>query len=306
LSNKILITGGTGFIGYHLAKKCLSFGWSVTSISTRKPSNDRRLKYVKYLICDIANKKNLQKKIDQNFDYVVNLAGYVDHSNKKKTLKSHYNGCKNLAIIFKGSKIKKFIQIGSCIEYGKQKSPQKEDENIFNKTYSVYGKAKLMSTRFLLNLYKESNFPVTILRLYLVYGTHQDPNRIIPITIMNSLKNNEFECSKGTQIRDFLYIDDLISAIIKVLKSKKSIGEIFNIGSGKPIMIRNIIYKIHKIIKSGKPLFGKIKFRRDEIMKLYPNTSKIKRILSWKQKININVGLKKTILFYKKKYVQES
>jgi len=306
LRKKILITGGTGFIGYHLAKKCLKLKWLVTSVSTNKPLKLRKLPSVKYLYFDISKIKSIKKKLSKDFDYVVNLAGYVDHTKSNKVMKSHYLGCKNLSMFFKESKIKKFVQIGSCIEYGKKKSPQKEDKNIFNKTYSVYGKAKLMSTRFLLNLYKESNFPVTILRLYLVYGTHQDPNRIIPITIMNSLKNNEFECSKGTQIRDFLYIDDLISAIIKVLKSKKSIGEIFNIGSGKPIMIRNIIYKIHKIIKSGKPLFGKIKFRRDEIMKLYPNTSKIKKILSWKQKININVGLKKTIAFYKKKYVQES
>ena len=111
MSKKILITGGTGFIGYHLAKKCLSYGWSVTSISTKKPSKYRKLKNVNYLICDITNKKNLQKKINQSFNYVVNLAGYVDHSKRQKTLKSHYNGCKNLASIFLNKKINKFIQI---------------------------------------------------------------------------------------------------------------------------------------------------------------------------------------------------
>ena len=248
-------------------------------------------------------KNTLLKILPSNFDYVVNLAGYVDHSKRVKTLKSHYLGCKNLANIFSQKKIKKFVQIGSCVEYGKIKSPQKENKINNQKIYSVYGFAKLKSSKFLINLYEKFNFPVTILRLYLVYGSHQDPNRIIPITIINSLKNNEFECSQGTQMRDFLYIDDLIKAIIKVLKTKKSNGEIINIGSGKPIMVKNIIYKVSKIVKGGKPLFGKIKFRRDEIMKLYPNISKAKKILNWKQKTNINDGLKKTIAFFKKKYV---
>ena len=87
MSKKILITGGTGFIGYHLAKKCLKLNWSVTSLSTKNPKKYRKLKKVKYLICDISNKTDLQKKIKNNYDYVVNLAGYVDHTNKIKTTK---------------------------------------------------------------------------------------------------------------------------------------------------------------------------------------------------------------------------
>ena len=88
-----------------------------------------------------------------------------------------------------------------------------------------------MSTKFLLNLNKKFNFPVTILRLYLVYGPHQDTNRLIPITITNALNNKKFNCSKGNQLRDFIYIDDLINVILKVLKNKKLDGEIINIGS---------------------------------------------------------------------------
>ena len=81
-----MIIGGTGFIGYHLAKKCLNKNWQVVSISTSKPSKLRFLKGVQYLIADISKKKDLKKKIKQNFDYVVNFGGHVDHSNKKKKL----------------------------------------------------------------------------------------------------------------------------------------------------------------------------------------------------------------------------
>ena len=296
---KILITGGTGFIGYHLAKKCLKLNWSVTSLSTKNPTKIRKLKKIKYLISDISKKSDLKKIININYDYVVNLAGYVDHSKKKKTLYSHYNGCRNISEIFLRKKIKKFIQIGSSIEYGRNLSPQKENLNN-TKTFSVYGKAKLMSTNYLLSLYKKHHFPVSVLRLYLVYGPYQDRNRVIPIVIDNALKSKEFDCSLGTQFRDFVYIDDVVNGIIKSLKTKKNNGQIINLGSGKPIMIKDVILKICKIIGSGKPQFGKIKFRKDEIKNLYPSIVKAKKIVNWRPKVKINFGLKKTINFYKK------
>ena len=84
LKNNILIIGGTGFIGYHLAKKSLKKGWQVTSISSHPPKKIRYLPKVKYIRCNITNKKLLKRSIRKPFDYVVNLGGYVDHSNKKK------------------------------------------------------------------------------------------------------------------------------------------------------------------------------------------------------------------------------
>ena len=68
--NRILITGGTGFIGYHLAKKCVSLNWLVDSISTKSPPNERKLKKVKYLKIDISKKKDLIKSLSKDYDYV--------------------------------------------------------------------------------------------------------------------------------------------------------------------------------------------------------------------------------------------
>lgn len=295
----ILIAGGTGFIGFHLAKACLKKNYEITSLSTKRPTKVKKLKNVKYLICDITKKNDLELKIKKKYDYVINLAGYVDHSKKKKTIRSHYNGCLNLANFFLKKKIKRFIQIGSSIEYGKQRSPQKENKLNLQKTYSAYGYSKLLSTKYLLSLYRKNNFPVTILRLYLVYGPFQDFNRLIPITISNCLKNRAFDCSSGSQLRDFLYIDDLMNALFKILKTNKTIGEIINIGSSKPIKVKNLIKDIQFIIQKGKPNFGKIKLRNDEIKYLYPDISKIKNLTKWLPKTELKKGLKKTINYYK-------
>ena len=118
--------------------------------------------------------------------------------------------------------------------------------------------------------------------------------------INNSLRGNKFNCSPGFQFRDFLYIDDLISAIYKSLKSNKNNGEVINIGSQKPIKIKKLILKIVKLVGKGEPNFSKIKIRLDEPLKLYPDITKAKRILNWSPKYSLEKGLIKTINYYKK------
>jgi UDP-glucose 4-epimerase len=296
LKEKILILGGTGFIGYHLAKEALRRGFQVSSLSKNPPVKKRYLKKVKYIIADISNKSLISRKLKKDFKYVVNLAGYVDHSDKIKTYKSHHLGCKNISNFFLKEKIKKFVQVGSSMEYGLVKSPQKENYKCQPK--SIYGRAKFLSTNYLLNLYKKKKFPVTIVRLYQVYGPHQDLNRFIPIVINSCKYNRDFPCSHGRQFRDFLYISDLIEAFFLILKNPKVNGEIFNIGFGKTLKIKTIIHKVLSYFKSGNPQFGKIKLRKEEQTKIYPDISKAKTILNWKPKISFLKGLAKTIQYY--------
>ena len=300
LKNNILIVGGTGFIGYHLAKQSLKKGWKVTSISSNLPKKIRYLSKVKYIRCDITNKKLLKRSIREHFDYVVNLGGYVDHSNRKKTFKSHYEGCKNLTEIFLKKRPLSYIQIGSSLEYGNSNSPQKENIKCSLKSIkSIYGRAKLLSSRYIIELFKKKNFPSTVLRLYLVYGPRQDINRFLPITIKGCLKNKKFPCSKGDQLRDFVYVDDAVEAMIKALTNKNSKGQIINIGSGKPRKIKNVIEKVKKISKGGYPQYGMFKVRKFEIPKLYPNVTKAKKKINWRPKISFEKGLRRTINSFK-------
>lgn len=292
---KILIIGGTGFIGYHLAKKCINKNFKVTSLSKNPPKKIRFVKKVKYIICDINDEKKLKKSIASNFNYIVNLGGYVNHQNKRETYRSHYLGLKNLTNFFKDKKIKKFIQIGSGMEYGRLRSPQKEHFRCQPK--SIYALSKFLSTEHLLSLYKKEKFPAVILRLYQVYGPNQDKNRLIPIIIDGCKHDKSFPCSSGEQFRDFLFIDDLIDSLLICLDAKVE-GKIINIGSGEAINVKEIIKKIVKLYKSGRPLFGKIKLRKEEMIKVYPSLLNARRLLGWKAKVPFDKGILKTISFY--------
>lgn len=302
MTKKALIIGGTGFIGYHLSKKCLKNNYSVTSISQKKPVKLRYLKKVKYIFCDISKKKKLYNKLKKkNFDIVVNLGGYVDHSKKIKTYKSHYIGCKNLIDYFVKKNPKKFVQIGSSLEYGNLPSPQKEKyKTNLNNLKSTYSIAKLKATRYSLYNFKKKNFPIVVFRLYLTYGPLQDLNRLIPIVINNCLKNESFNTSYGNQLRDFLYIDELVNLIFKSFNNKKINGKVINVGSGKPVKIKFIINFIHNYLKKGKPIFGGLKLRKDEQLKIFPNNNLLKKYFKWSPNISIKKGLVKTINYYKK------
>lgn len=304
MKKKILIIGGTGFIGFNLIKKLKKLNYSVSSISLKKPYKIRKVKNVKYFTCDISKKKNINKVLDnKNYNFIVNLGGYVDHTNKKKTYNSHYLGLKNLANYFIKKNIIKFIQIGSSLENGKIKSPQKENYN--SKVVdikSVYGKSKLLASKYLLKMNRDYKFPSTIFRLFQTYGPGQEPNRVISFSILQCLQNKKFPCSNGNQFRDFIFIEDVINLIILSLKNKKSNGKIYNLGFGKPVKIKTTINKINKIIKKGKPLFGKIKLRKDEMKFIYSNIEELRKDFNWKPLVSINRGLIKTIKFEQKNY----
>lgn len=298
MKKKLLIVGGTGFLGHHLAKKCRT-KFNLTSISLNKPKKEKKIKGVRYLIADISKKDHLIKKIKTNFDIVINLGGYINHKNKDLAVKTHLNGCKNLVNFFKNKNIELFIQIGSSTEYGKQKSPNLENMKCNPRT--IYAQSKLDASKYLINFFKKYSFPFVILRFYQVYGPEQKQDRLIPMVINSCLENSRFNCSSGIQVKDFLYITDAIDAISKCFNNNKIIGKIINVGSGQKISIKNLILKIIREIGFGKPIFGVLKMRSDEPKKSYPSIKKAKKILLWKPKISLEKGLRMTISYYKDK-----
>ena len=125
----------------------------------------------------------------------------------------------------------------------------------------------------------------------------------MPSSIVHLLKNKKFICSDGTQLRDFLYIDDLISLFKLILTKNKYPNCVLNVGSGKQFKIISILKKIKKNIGKGELKSGSISMRKDETVNNYPSILKVKRIYNWRPKVNLSSGLRKTILFYKKNIV---
>ena len=244
LKNKsLLVVGGTGFIGTVLLKKANKLGMTTTSLSLNKPISTNLIDNTHYVIDDTSNLENLQKVfLDKKFNYVVNLAGYINHdlisSGGFSIIESQLSLLNNLVSIFNAKELIRFIQIGSSDEYGLNKSPQKEicrEDPI-----SPYSFAKVMNTHYLQMLNKTENFPAIILRLFLVYGPHQKMNRLVPHVIKSCIQNKNFTLSEGNQIKDFTYIDDAVDFILLSFIKPNIEGNIINIGSGKPVSVKKL------------------------------------------------------------------
>jgi nucleoside-diphosphate-sugar epimerase len=298
LKNRILIVGGTGFIGTHIVKEALIRGLQVTIISKNHRALSDRIKDVKYLQVDISNQDNLYNQLkDKTFQYVINLGGYVDHSNYSSggdiVFNVHFNGTKSLINCINKDVLKSFIQIGSSDEYGANDAPQIESQREF--PISPYSLAKTSSTHFLQMLYRTEQLPVVILRPFLVYGPGQGMERFIPQVIKGCIQGKKFPISEGRQLRDFCFIDDFVISVFSSIDNTKAFGEVINIASGKPISIKNVVNKIQNIITIGSPQFGYTSYRAGENMELFADITKAKKLLKWEPKVSLEEGLKKTI-----------
>ena len=299
-SPHLLVIGGTGFIGHHLLKSVQQKGWQMTSVSLNPPTKDRFVTGVSYLYFDLSNRGLVKKYLAEDFDYVVNLCGYINHKlfkdGGRNLIDTHFITIQNLVEVLPRNKLKRFVQIGSSDEYGNASAPQ--NEKMREQPISPYSLAKVASTHFLQMLHRTENFPAVILRLFLTYGPGQDAGRFLPQIICSCLNNDTFPVSAGTQLRDFCYIDDTVSAIFHALEKQEVNGEVLNVASGEPVKIRDMIEKVCTLTGSGKPQYGKVSYRPGENMALYANISKEKKILQWEPRTNIDIGLQKTINYY--------
>jgi nucleoside-diphosphate-sugar epimerase len=303
-SDRILVIGGTGFIGRHLTQKCLNYSSFVTSLgltnSTEKKSS---IPGVEHIQTDISDRGKLKSVLNgKSYDYVFNLGGYIDHTpyfrGGHKVLESHFIGATNIINCLDRKRLKCFVQIGSSDEYGNKPAPQREDMR--ECSISTYSFSKTATSHFIQMLHFTERFPGVVARLFLVYGPGQDHKRFLPQIVLACLKGEAIETTEGRQIRDFCYVDDVVEGLIRSAVIPQAKGHIINIASGKPVFIRDMINKVVGIVGKGKPLLGARPYRTGENMELFADINLAKSLLSWEPCITLEDGLKRTIDYYKK------
>ncbi|MFZ3122446.1 MAG: NAD-dependent epimerase/dehydratase family protein [Thermodesulfovibrionales bacterium] len=301
--DKVLIVGGTGFIGRHLAEKCLRDTSYVTCLGLGgKAETVLFTDKVEFLHADIGNKSQLKAVLSsRRFNYVFNLAGYIDHTpylkGGRRLIESHLTGLMNLIDYLDISSLKCFIQAGSSDEYGNAPSPQRE--TMRERPISPYSFAKAAASHFMQMLSDREGFPGVVLRFFLVYGPAQDNKRFLPQIINACLMNSDFKTSEGKQLRDFCFVDDVVEAMLMAALSPDARGHIINIASGVPVSIREVVKKVVTMTGGGKPLWGSYPYREGENMELYADISLAKSLIGWEPNVAFEDGLKKTIDYYR-------
>ncbi len=295
---KCLVTGGCGFLGSHLVESLLSKNHTVTVIDNLSTGNLDNIKNfrnkIKLVNADIANSSKI-KKFFKKVDWVFHLAARADIvpsiENPKKYFDANVVGTFNILQECRNKKIKKFIYIASSSSYGIPKKYPTNEKSLIECKYP-YALTKYLGEELVMHWGKVYNLPVISLRCFNIYGTRSRTSgtygAVIGVFLGQKINKKPFTVvGDGNQKRDFTYVSDVVDAIIKSAKSKVN-NQIFNIGSGKTVSVNNLI----KLI-GGKKIF--IPKRPGEPNITFADISKIKKIINWKPKISIEVGMKKVL-----------
>ena len=310
----ILITGGAGYIGSHIAEQLVNTKNNIIIIDNLVTGFKRLInKNTKFFKVDLKNKRLLKKIIYQNkIDTIIHLAAYLNVSeaenNRKKYYKNNIIGTKNLLEACKNSYVNNVIFSSSCSIYGNVKGAVSENKKPNPMGYYAYTKYK--GENLIKKYSKKIGYKYSILRYFNVAGaspsneigeiekSHDHLFKNISIQALKKqpvvrIYGNNYKTKDGTCIRDFIHVSDLAGIHIKCInylhKKKKSIT--LNCGYGIGYSVQEIVNIFKKIKKNCRVVY--VKRRTGDVDQVYSNIKKFKKTLKWKPKHN---DIKKILL----------
>ena len=317
---KVLITGGAGFIGSHLVKQINSSrDWKVSILDSLTYAGDlKNLKDAEmenFYRYDIRHLDVLKKLSDENiFDAIIHLAAesHVDRSieNPLEFVETNVNGTVNLLEIglqqFKKNPKFVFYHVSTDEVFGDipLELDYKFDESTSYDPSSPYSASKAASDHFVRAYHRTYSLPVVISNCSNNYGTHQYPEKLIPVVVNRLLNGEKIPVyGSGENMRDWLHVRDHADAIINILE-RGTIGETYCVGGNTVIsnleLVKKICGKFDQVAgeKNSERLISFVEDRKGHDLKYAINASKLEKDLDWKPRVSFDLGLKETVQWY--------
>ena len=311
--SKIVITGGAGFIGSHIAESCAKEGYGVVVIDNLDDyySPELKKKNIEYVLKsgtttfihgDVTDPDFLKEVIDKDVDYVFHEAAQagvrISVENPFKPNNVNVLGTLNVLQASLEADVERVINASSSSVYGKVEHLPFNEKHP-TQPVSPYGVSKLAAEHYCRVFYEVYGLPTVSLRYFTVYGPRMRPDLAISIFTGKMLNNEPITIfGDGNQTRDFTYIEDVVKVNMKLLDTNKADGKVMNIGSGNRISVNDLAKHLREIIGSSSEI-NYAEMQRGDAVHTLANVGLAKKFVGYEPSVNIEEGLKKFVEWYK-------
>jgi UDP-glucose 4-epimerase len=316
---RALITGGAGFIGSHLAESLIAQGHSVSvldNLDTGRLENIEHLRHhprFKYTIDSVMNEPVLSRMIERA-DVVFHLAAAVGVKlvveRPVHTIETNVHGTET--VLRHARRHGKLVLVASTSEvYGKNaKLPFSEDADLVmgppSKTRWGYATSKLLDEFLALGYWKEYQSPVIVVRFFNTVGPRQSARygMVLPNFVRRALAGETITVhGDGSQTRSFTWVGDVVSAITALVQEPKAVGEVFNIGNGAEVSIRDLACKVKAMTRSDSPIefvpYNQVFDDSFEDMpRRVPDITKIGRFVGYKPTVHLDEIISRVVDYW--------
>jgi UDP-glucuronate decarboxylase len=307
---KILVTGGAGFIGSHLCKKLLDEEHDVLCV-------DNFFTGSKDNILDLMNNPKfellrhdvtfpLYVEVDQIYNLACPASPIHYQLDPVQTTKTSVHGAINMLGLAKRTRAK-ILQASTSEVYG-DPEVHPQPESYWGKVNpigirSCYDEGKRCAETLFFDYYRQHKVPIRVIRIFNTYGPNMNPHdgRVVSNFIVQALQNKNITIyGDGSQTRSFQYVDDLISGMLKMMNNENDVIGPVNLGNPVEFTIKELAEKILEMIpeSTSKIIFEKLP--QDDPRQRKPDISLAKKELNWEPAIELEVGLEKTIKYFRK------
>ena len=311
MQKKILVTGGTGFIGNHLCRRLLSEGHYVICLdnnftgSMKNIADLRENPNFEFIRHDIT--EPLYLEIDQIYHLACPASPKAYQYNAIKTIKTNILGTLYALGIAKRTEARILLTSTSEVYGDPKESPQREEYwgnvNPIG-IRSCYDEGKRVAETLMMEYHRNHNVDIRIARIFNTYGPNMDPDdgRVVSNFINQCLKNKDITIyGDGSQTRSFCYVNDMVEGLIKLMETENITGPI-NLGNPDERTIKQLAEKIKELIPDSSSKIIYKELPSDDPMKRKPDITKARHILGWTPSVKTDDGLKSTIDYFNQFY----
>lgn len=304
---RALVTGASGFVGYHLAQTLLTMGFEV-HIFVRNQSNRWRIRHLDGLVTEHKVDLSCYSDVEQAVckikpDVIGHCAAYGGFSfqnNAASIINTNLLGTVNLLTACEKTGFQTFIHTGSSSEYGIKQQPMMETDVL--EPISDYGVSKAAAALYCRAQALRKNLPIVILRLFSPFGSWDDPARMMAYVIKSLLRKERPIITSPSSIRDYIFIEDVMEAYKLIVKGSLTPGGIYNIGTGKQTSVKETVSLIQGIVGTTiEPIWGEDQIPLHESTTWTADISKAKRDLLWLPSTSLYDGVAETVKWFERK-----